>query len=60
MAKRDPDTEAGRPPVEQWWTINGEDMLALIRRAHAGEDPDMLYLEAIANSEREEHEGTDT
>lgn len=33
-----------------WWTISGEDLLALLRRAHAGEEPDLLYAEAYANS----------
>ena len=34
-----------------WWSISGEDLLALLRRAHAGEDPDLVYAEAYANSE---------
>ena len=45
----------GRPPTEQWWTINGEDMLAAMRRCHAGEDPELVYLEELANSTTEDH-----
>lgn len=51
------DDRPGRPPSEQWWTINGEDMLDMFRRAHAGDDPELLYLEAIANSERRSYPG---
>jgi hypothetical protein len=34
-----------------WWAISGEMLLDLLRRASAGEDPDLLYAEAYANSE---------
>lgn len=40
-----------RPPEEQWWTLNGEDFMKAMRRAHNGEDPDLIYLEYIANSQ---------
>ena len=33
-----------------WWTLSGEDFLAALKRAHAGEDPDMIYAEYFANS----------
>lgn len=33
-----------------WWTINGADLLDMMRRCAAGEDPDMVYAEAYANS----------
>jgi len=36
-----------------WWAISGEALLDLLRRAHAGEDPDLLYAEEYANSEVE-------
>lgn len=39
-----------------WWTISGEALLDLLRRAHAGEDPDLLYAEEYANAEIETHE----
>lgn len=44
----------GRPPSEQWWTINGEVMLDVMHRCAQGEDPEMVYLELIANSTAEE------
>ena len=40
-----------RPPSEQWWTINGEDIMNALRQAHKGDSPDIVYLELIANSE---------
>jgi len=39
-----------------WWTISGEALLDLLRRAHAGEDPDLLYAEEYANAEVETYE----
>jgi len=44
-----------------WWAISGEAILELLKRAHAGEDPDLLYIEAYANSEVEkiDPEGAD-
>lgn len=38
------------PLADQWWVINGDDLLDHLRRAKAGEDPDLLYLELAANS----------
>lgn len=34
-----------------WWAISGEAFLDALRRAAAGEDPDMLYAEHYANSD---------
>lgn len=42
------DTDLG------WWTISGETLLELLRRAHAGEDPNLLYAEEYANAEHED------
>lgn len=39
-----------------WWVISGEEFLDALRRAAAGEDPDVLYVEAYANSEVERHD----
>lgn len=36
-----------------WWSISGEALLDLLRRAHGGEDPDLLYAEEYANAEVE-------
>jgi len=43
----------GRPPAEQWWVINGADLLAALVAAHQGSTPDVVYLELVANSEAE-------
>lgn len=34
-----------------WWVIAEEQLKELLARAHSGEDPELLYLEAYANSE---------
>lgn len=36
-----------------WWAIHGEDLLNMLRRCHAGEDPDLVYAEEYANSDHE-------
>lgn len=36
-----------------WWAIEGERLLDLLRRASAGEDPDLLYAEEYASSGHE-------
>jgi hypothetical protein len=38
-----------------WWTISGSDLLDMLRRAANGEDPDLVYAEAYANSDHEDH-----
>jgi len=42
-----------RPPSEQWWTINGAELLAALGRAHDGDDPGVVYLELLVNSTTE-------
>ena len=42
-----------------WWTLSGENLLNSLRRAAAGEDPDLIYAELYANSEHEYVEGDD-
>lgn len=44
----------GRPPVEQWWTINGQELMTALQQAHAGTNPEIVYLELVANSESED------
>jgi hypothetical protein len=39
------------PPV--WWMIEGDDLLAMLRRVRDGEDPDIVYAEEYANCEHE-------
>jgi hypothetical protein len=36
-----------------WWVISGEALLDLLRRAHEGEDPELLYVEEYANADIE-------
>jgi hypothetical protein len=36
---------------EDWWTMSGARLLELLHEAHAGADPDLLYVEEYANSE---------
>ena len=40
-----------------WDVLPGERLLELLRRAHAGEDPDLLYAEQYANADHEQVEG---
>ncbi len=42
---------APRPPVEQWWTINGQELMNALTRAHGGDVPAIVYLELLANSD---------
>lgn len=42
---------SARPPAEQWWTINGADLMAALERAHGGDLPGVVYLELLANSD---------
>lgn len=38
--------------VQPWHVISGSTLLAMLQRCHAGEDPNMVYLEEYANAER--------
>lgn len=51
---RSPD-RPGRPPAEQWWAINGQDIMDALQRAHDGAEPWLVYLELIAGSESEDY-----
>lgn len=42
-------------PADQWWCINGADLMSALTRAHGGDAPGVVYLELIANSETEEN-----
>ena len=37
-----------------WWTISGDTLIDALRRAHAGEDPELLYAEYYANTEEDQ------
>lgn len=36
-----------------WWAISGRALIDALRRAHAGESPDVLYAELYANTDAE-------
>lgn len=38
-------------PLKGWWSISGEALMTMLREAHAGESPDIVYAEHYANSE---------
>lgn len=42
-----------------WWVIEDSELLKLLVRCKAGEDPDMVYMEAYANSDHETAEESD-
>lgn len=39
---------------DTWWTINGADLHAALERVAKGEDPDLMYAELYANTERDD------
>lgn len=41
---------------ECWHVIERLRLVELLRRAHEGEDPDLLYIEEYVNAERDEVE----
>lgn len=36
-----------------WHVISGEQLLAMLRRVHGNEDPDLVYVEEYVNAARE-------
>lgn len=42
-----------------WWTISGAALLDALKRAHDGEDPDIVYAELYANSDVKNVPGED-
>jgi hypothetical protein len=36
---------------QEWWSMSGAHLLTLLKEAHAGADPDLLYVEEYANSD---------
>lgn len=36
-----------------WWTLSGEQLLLMLKRVAAGEDPDLVYAEEYANAKIE-------
>ena len=37
-----------------WWVISGNALLSALHRVTAGEDPDLVYAEMYANTDRED------
>ena len=44
--------------TDSWWVIRGADLRQVLDRAHAGEDPGLLYTELWANSQHEDYRCT--
>lgn len=42
-----------------WWTISGDDLMAMLREVADGADPEWVYLEHYANSDVSEVEEGD-
>jgi hypothetical protein len=40
----------------EWWVIHGDVLRDVLRRAAAGEDPELLFVELVANSRSEDVE----
>jgi hypothetical protein len=40
-----------------WHVISSDQMLSMLRRVAAGEDPEMVYLEEYVNADRDDVEG---
>lgn len=45
--------------MNSWFVICGHALQQMLERAHAGEDPSLLLLEIVANSETEEVPGAE-
>jgi len=44
------------PPTDQYWVINGQVLFDALRRCSEGENPELMYLELLANSDTEDVE----
>lgn len=36
-----------------WWSISGDAIIEALRRSHAGDDPEVVYMELYANANDE-------
>ena len=43
--------------MPSWWCISGEALLDALRQVAAGDNPDVVYMELLANSQTEKVEG---
>ncbi len=44
---------AAKAPIDQWWVINGADLMNALAAVNRGDDPSIVYMELIANAEVE-------
>jgi hypothetical protein len=45
---------------DAWWVVHSHVLQDMLKRAHQGEDPELLYVELIANSEdHQDHDDED-
>ncbi len=50
-AARDARMSAANAPIDQWWVVNGEVLMNALIAANRGDEPSIVYMELIANSE---------
>jgi len=50
-AAKEQHFSSGGDNERPWHVIHGDDLLALLERTHAGENPEMVYIEQYANAE---------
>jgi hypothetical protein len=48
-----------KPADWPWHVINGEDLMEMLKRCHAGESPEDVYLESYVNSENHKYDESD-
>lgn len=44
-----------KPAELGWWVIHGEELMDALKRAHAGEEPGIIYAELYVNSDSEDY-----
>lgn len=44
----------GTQPEDQWWCINGAELMAALQRVADGDGPGVAYLELLANCTTDE------
>ncbi len=48
---RESDPPGTAPRHDAWWVVHADVLRSMLARAAAGEDPELLYVELVANSE---------
>lgn len=41
--------------LDHWWCIQGHSLMYALKRVRDGDDPDVVYLELLANSDIEDY-----